>query len=67
MQAACGSLPHWWSVRIRLARFGPPYKERLFEVMASRSWSARTRNQEPEQSGLVQDMLSVGTSFFAKR
>ena len=50
----------------RLARFGLPYLETLFEVLNVRI--VVISNQEPEdaQAELVRDMLSVVTSFSAK-
>ena len=50
----------------RLARFGFPYLETLFEVLSVRI--VVISNQEPEdaQAELVKDMLSVVTSFSAK-
>ena len=50
----------------RLARFGFPYLETLFEVLSVRI--VVVSNQEPEdaQAELVKDMLSVVTSFSAK-
>ena len=50
----------------RLARFGFPYLETLFEVLGVQL--VVISNQEPEdaQAELVKDMLSVVTSFSAK-
>ena len=50
----------------RLARFGFPYLETLFDVLGVRIVVAAGQETEDAQVELVKDLLSIVTSFSAK-